>query len=200
MCLNGKCIGTYNNAKCVCDPGWHGSRCQTMTAPKMFKQHSFIRYDLQFELNPYSTDIQLLFRTRESFGDLIRLSTKDKREYCILEIREARVQFRYNLNHLRSSTEQILRLDNIFVNDGEWHLVRVERFGSTATLKLDGGGVAKFVTIDEYSELHQLIRIERKNVVVGGDVNYIGIGAGVVGNDFDEGLKYFYNICLKKSF
>jgi len=130
----------------------------------------------------------MLFRTRESYGDLLRLSSKDKREYCILEIREARIQFRFNLNHLRSSTEQTLRLRHFFVNDGEWHLVRVLRFGSTATITIDSGGVGKFARIDDYLGLHQLIRIERKNVVIGGDVNYISIGAGVVANDFDEGL------------
>ncbi|CAG2164912.1 unnamed protein product, partial [Oppiella nova] len=187
MCQNGKCLGSYNSAKCVCNPGWHGSRCEKLTEPRMFQSHSFIRYSLLFELNPYSTEIQMLFRTRESYGDLLRLSSKDKREYCILEIREARIQFRFNLNHLRSSTEQTLRLRHFFVNDGEWHLVRVLRFGSTATITIDSGGVGKFARIDDYLGLHQLIRIERKNVVIGGDVNYISIGAGVVANDFDEG-------------
>ena len=188
MCRNGKCLGSYNNAQCVCDPGWHGSMCERPTATKMFKEHSFIRYGLNFDINPYSTDIQLLFRTRELFGDLIRFSTKDKREYCILEIRDARIQFRYNLNHLRSSTEQILSLNNVFVNDGEWHLVRVKRFGSTASIKLDGGGLNRFDTIDQYQGLHQMIEIENRNIVIGGDATYIGIGAGVIGNDFDQGL------------
>ncbi|CAG2101814.1 unnamed protein product [Medioppia subpectinata] len=187
MCQNGKCLGTYNTAKCVCDPGYRGSQCETLTKPRMFQSHSFIRYSLQFDLDPYSTDIQMLFRSRESYGDLLRLSTKDKREYCILEIREARIQFRFNLNHLRSSTEQILKLKHFFVNDGEWHLVRVRRYGSTATITLDAGGVGKFASIDDFFGLHQLIRIERKNVVIGGDVSYISIGAGVVANDFDEG-------------
>ena len=171
-CRNGKCLGTYNSAQCVCKPGWQGSTCDKTTKAKMFKEHNFIRYGLNFDLNPYSTDIQLLFRTRELFGDLIRLSTKDKREYCILEIRDARIQFRFNLNHMRSSTEQILNLNNVFVNDGEWHLVRVKRFGSSASIKLDAGGADKVAAINEYKELHQLIKIERRNVFIGDDVGY----------------------------
>ncbi len=191
MCQNGKCYGTYNNARCVCNPGWHGSKCEKQTQSKMFQQHSFIKYTLSFDLNPYSNYIQLLFRTRESYGDILRLSSRDKREYCILEIREARIQFRFNLNHLRSSTEQVLRLKHILVNDGEWHLIRVKRFGSTASITLDEGGDGKHSEVHDYEGLHQLIKIERRNVVIGGDVNYIGIGAGVVGNDFDEGLMIY---------
>ena len=139
----------------------------------MFKQNSFVRYNLQFDVKPFSADIQLMFRTREAFGDLIRLSTKDKREYCILEVREARVQFRYNLNHFRTSTEQILKIDNTLVNDGEWHSVRVKRFGSTATIKLDEGGIAKTASINEFQDLHQLIRIEKRNVFIGEDLTLI---------------------------
>lgn len=192
MCQHGKCTGTYNNAKCVCDPGWHGNKCEKATQSKLFQQHSYIKFALSFDPNPYSTDIQLLFRTRESYGDLLRLSSKDKREYCILEIRDARIVFRFNLNNLRSSTERELQLNHILVNDGIWHLVQVQRYGSTASLTLDGGGIGKYNEITEYTGLHQLFIIERYNVVAGGDVNYIGIGANVVGNDFDEGIIKFY--------
>jgi hypothetical protein len=187
-CSNGECIGTYNQAKCVCKPGWYGPQCDNPTQPKMFQQRSFVKYALDIDLDAFSADMQLLFRTRQPHGELIRLSSKDKREYCILEIRDSKIRFRFNLNHMRSITEKELTLHYVPVSDGVWHSVRVLRFGSSVSLTLDGGGVTRFVENTQYMNEHQLLIVDKSNIVVGGDVHYLGIGAFVVANDFADGL------------
>ena len=54
---------------------------------------------------------------------------------CTFQIVDKRIQFRYNLGY----RENILRLSEIEVNDGQWHHVVVERFGKEVAIMLDGG-------------------------------------------------------------
>uniref|UniRef100_T1DFT0 Putative cadherin n=1 Tax=Cupiennius salei TaxID=6928 RepID=T1DFT0_CUPSA len=186
-CEHGTCVGTYNSARCICYPGYFGLRCDKETISKMFQQNSYIKYALSFEPDPYRTDIQLQFRTRQKHGELFRATSKHGREYCILEIRDKKLRLRFNLNHLRSSDEHELWLPNVQVSDGQWHTVRVLRHGSTASIALDGGGGRRYNEILEYEGQHQLMMIEKQNVIAGGDVQYVGPGVTVVDNDFQEG-------------
>ncbi|XP_055930136.1 neural-cadherin-like isoform X4 [Argiope bruennichi] len=186
-CEHGTCVGTYNSAKCICYPGYFGTRCDKETISKMFQQNSYIKYALSFEPDPYRTDIQLQFRTRQKHGELFRATSKHGREYCILEIRDKKLRLRFNLNHLRSADEHELWLPNVQVSDGQWHTVRVLRHGSTASLSLDGGGGRRYNELLEYEGQHQLMMIEKQNVIAGGDVQYVGPGVTVVDNDFQEG-------------
>lgn len=186
-CSHGTCVGTYNGAKCLCHPGWHGTRCDRSTASKMFQQSSYIKYALSYDPDPYKTDIQLRFRTRNKHGELFRVASKHGREYCILEIKDKKVRFRYNLNYFKSTEERELQLPFVSVSDGQWHTVQVLRYGSTASISLDGGGGRRYNEINDYLGLHQLMTIEKQNVVAGGDVQYVGPGVTVVDNDFQDG-------------
>lgn len=186
-CYNGHCLGTYNNARCICKPGWHGGRCDKETQSKMFQQSSYIKYALSFDPDPYRTDVQLMFRTRNKHGELFRVASKHGREYSILEIKDKKLRFRFNLNNLKSSEERELWLPYVTVSDGHWHTVQVLRYGSTAAISLDGGGGRRYNEINEYLGMHQLMTVEKQNVVAGGDVQYVGPGVTVVDNDFQEG-------------
>ncbi|XP_015784984.1 neural-cadherin [Tetranychus urticae] len=186
-CQHGTCVASYHNARCVCQPGYFGPRCDRETQSKMFQHSSYIKYALSFEPDPYKTDIQLMFRTRQKAGELFRATSKHGREYVILDIKDKKLRFRFNLNSLKSSEERELWLPNITVSDGQWHTVQVLRFGSTASIALDGGGGRRFNEIIDYIGLHQLMTVERQNVVAGGDVQYLGPGVTMVDNDFQEG-------------
>lgn len=174
MCDHGQCIGSYKSAFCSCDPGFHGPSCDQPTPEKYFQASSFMRYALSFDPNPYITDIQLRFRTRQKNAELIRITGKSTREYCILEIKDRRLRFRYHLNQIHSTKEFDLQLPDYIVNDGVWHTVRAIRHGSTATLEADGGSGKKFNEITDYQDLHQLLEVHKLGVVVGGDVNHMG--------------------------
>lgn len=185
-CEHGQCIGSYKSAYCMCDPGWTGSRCDIETQVKMFQQSSFMRYALSFDPNPYITDIQLRFRTRQKNGELIRITGKNTREYCVLEIKDRRLRFRYHLNQIHSMKEFELTLPEYIVSDGFWHTVRVVRHGSTATIEVDGGGGKKFNEITDYADLHQLLIVSKQGIIVGGDVNHMGPAAYYVENGLHD--------------
>ncbi|UYV85015.1 hmr-1 [Cordylochernes scorpioides] len=185
-CNHGTCIGTYANAKCHCEPGWTGRQCEKRTQSKFFEERSYIKYALSFEPDPYVTDVQLNFRTRQKNGELFRETSKHGREYCILEIRDKRLRFRYNLGGA-STAEMEVNLPHIVVSDGRWHTVRVQRYGSTASLNLDGGVGRRFNETLTFLRRPQLLNVEKANVIVGGDVQYLGPRVTVVDNDYKEG-------------
>lgn len=140
----------------------------------MFQQSSYIKYALSFDPDPYKTDIQLMFRTRNKHGELFRVASKHGREYSILEIKDKKMRFRFNLNNMKSTEERELWLPYVTVSDGQWHTVQVLRYGSTASIALDGGGGRRYNEINDYVGLHQLMTVEKQNVVAGGDVQYVG--------------------------
>lgn len=83
---HGTCVGSFTEARCQCNPGWTGPGCMASTIPTTFKPQSYVKYALSFEPDKYSTQIQLKFRTRESSGELFRVSDQHNREYAILEV------------------------------------------------------------------------------------------------------------------
>jgi hypothetical protein len=89
---------------------------------------------------------------------------------------------------MRTSEERELWLPFVSVSDGIWHTVQVLRYGSTASISLDGGGGRRYNEITEYAGLHQLMTVEKQNVVAGGDVQYVAPGQTLVDNDFHDGM------------
>lgn len=186
FCDHGQCIGSAKEAYCQCDAGWMGAHCDIETPVKMFQQSSFIRYALSFDPNPYITDIQLRFRTRQKNGELIRLMGKNTREYCVLDIKDKRLRFRYNLNQWQVAKEFEVSLPEYIVSDGIWHTVRVIRHGSTCLIEADGGGGKKSNEFNEYADLYQLIVVSKQNIIVGGEVNHMGPAAYFVENGLHD--------------
>lgn len=96
------------------------------------------------------------------------------------------MRFRFNLNQFRSS-EQELWLPYVKVSDGQWHTVKVQRFGSTASISLDGGGGRRYNELLDYNGFHQELTINSRNVIAGGDFQQVAPNVAVVDNDFEEG-------------
>jgi hypothetical protein len=86
--------------------------------------------------------------------------------------------------------EKELALHYVYVSDGQWHDIHINRFGSNAVLTLDGGGIKKINELIDHKDSNQLLNIDKNNILVGGDVHYLGIGASVVGNDFSDGMSH----------
>ncbi|XP_049536228.1 neural-cadherin-like isoform X1 [Anopheles darlingi] len=185
-CLeHGRCVGSYDEAKCECNPGWTGTYCSLPTTPTTFKMHSYVKYALSFEPDKFTTQIQLRFRTREQHGELFRISDQHMREYGIIELKGARVYFRYSLN-TGQVEEQEVALTAVEVDDGQWHVVKVQRYGSAAILELDGGEGANFNQSFSFDG-HQWLSVDKQEgVFAGGKPEFTGVKTYDVKSDYQK--------------
>ncbi|XP_039480682.1 putative neural-cadherin 2 [Drosophila santomea] len=182
---HGNCVASLVQAKCHCQPGWMGPGCNVPTIPTTFKAQSYVKFALSFEPDRFSTQLQLRFRTREQGGELFRVSDQHHREYAILELRRGHLQFRYNLNSIRNE-EQLLTLTAIAVNDGQWHVIRISRYGSAALMELDGGESRRYNESFHFTG-HQWLSIDKQEgVYAGGKAEYTGIKTFEVQSDFQR--------------
>ncbi|XP_017771131.1 PREDICTED: neural-cadherin [Nicrophorus vespilloides] len=184
---HGTCVGSFNEAKCQCRPGWTGPACTIQTIPTSFKPQSYVKYALSFEPDRFSTQIQLRFRTREEHGELFRVSDQHNREYGILEIKDSRLHFRYNLNSLRTEEKDIW-LSAVAVDDGQWHVARVSRYGSAATLELDGGEGRRYNETFMFTGHQWLLVDKQEGVYAGGKAEYTGVRTFEVYADYQKEL------------
>lgn len=189
---HGTCIGSFNEAKCQCRPGWTGPACTISTIPTSFKPQSYVKYALSFEPDRFSTQMQLRFRTREEHGELFRVSDQHNREYGILEIKDSRLHFRYNLNSLRTEEKDIW-LSAVAVDDGQWHVARVSRYGSAATLELDGGEGRRYNETFDFIGHQWLLVDKQEGVYAGGKAEYTGVRTFEVYADYQKGNEK--NLC-----
>ena len=145
-----------------------------------------MKYALSFEPDRFTTEIQLRFRTREEQGELFRVSDQHNREYGILEIAASKLKFRYNLNSLRTE-EKELWLTSVYVDDGQWHVARVARYGSAAILTLDGGEGRRYNDSFHFTG-HQMMAVDKQEgVYAGGKAEYTGVRTFEVYSDFSKG-------------
>ncbi|EEB18272.1 predicted protein [Pediculus humanus corporis] len=183
---HGTCTGSLAEARCQCHPGWTGPACYTPTVPTTFAKQSYVKYALSFEPDRFSTQIQLRFRTRDEHGELFRVSDQHNREYAILEIKDSKLHFRYNLNSLRTE-ERDIWLSAITVDDGQWHTAKVSRFGSAATLEMDGGEGRRYNETFTF-EGHQWLLVDKQEgIYAGGKAEYTGVRTFEVYADYHNG-------------
>jgi hypothetical protein len=191
---HGTCTGSLSEARCQCQPGWTGPACFTPTVPTTFAKQSYVKYALSFEPDRFSTQIQLRFRTRDEHGELFRVSDQHNREYAILEIKDSRLHFRYNLNSLRTEEKDIW-LSAITVDDGQWHTAKISRYGSAATLEMDGGEGRRFNESFSF-EGHQWLLVDKQEgIYAGGKAEYTGVRTFEVYADYQNG-KYNTSIMM----
>jgi len=119
-------------------------------------------------------------------GELFRISDQHNREYGILEIKDSRLRFRYNLNSLKTE-EQSLWLSFVPVDDGQWHTAKVTRYGSMAALEIDGGEGRKYNETCKF-EGHQWMMVDKQEgVYAGGKAEYTGHRSFEVYADYQKG-------------
>ncbi|XP_054281690.1 neural-cadherin-like [Macrosteles quadrilineatus] len=183
----GRCEASLREARCVCRPGYTGPACATPTIPAAFKPHSYVKYALSFEPDRYSSQMQLRFRTREPSGELFRTTDQHNKEYAVLEIVDGRLQFKFNL-HGGTTSETIVSLANLTVNDGQWHEVNAWRHGCSASLAIDGEEGPQYnETLPTSCSHHWLVVDKQEGVYAGGKAEYTGVRTFEVQHDFHDG-------------
>ena len=92
------------------------------------------------------------------------------------------------MNSLRTD-ERDLWLTSITVNDGQWHTVRVNRYGSSAVLELDGGEGRRYNETFQF-EGHQWMQVDKQEgVYAGGKAEYTGVRSYEVYGDYQKGAE-----------
>lgn len=145
-----KCVPdkTERGYHCACDDGFFGTNCDKETSkcneencyiprnPVTFSGKSYAHYKIDKNLARKTLEeqiqLQMRVRTVQLTGNLVYAAGKV--DYMILEIQNGVVQFRFDLG----SGEGLVSVASIFVSDGLWHEIRLEREGNSARLIIDG--------------------------------------------------------------
>lgn len=138
---------------CVCPEGFAGvtcdkdilncndESCYSPRNPVSFGGKSYTQYRMEKALAKKTLEDHLVFtlriRTIQPTGNLMYAAGKV--DYNILEISNGVVQYRFDLG----SGEGIISVASIFVSDGQWHEIKLEREGNSARLVVNGKHVAQ---------------------------------------------------------
>ncbi|KAG1673729.1 Fat-like cadherin-related tumor suppressor [Nymphon striatum] len=128
--------------RCICQPGktgarcdmdaanCHGPRCHIERNPMSFRGTSYARYTLFSNIERHLT-LSMYVRTVQSTGCL--MFTFGPVDYGILEMVNGQVQYKFDCG----TGEGLVRAEHVYINDGNWHEIKLERHGSTAELIVD---------------------------------------------------------------
>lgn len=144
------CVPTMANElgfECICPDGFTGPACnkdmnkcnnEACYVPKKpisFFGKSFAQYRIEKQYAKETFEDQfalsLRLRTVQLSGNL--LFSAGKIDYNILEINNGALQYRFDLG----SGEGMVSVASIFVSDGQWHEVKLDRKGNSAKLNVD---------------------------------------------------------------
>ncbi|XP_058828867.1 fat-like cadherin-related tumor suppressor homolog isoform X4 [Topomyia yanbarensis] len=137
---------------CICPEGFAGQKCDrdiskcndetcyTPRNPVSFSGKSYAHYRIDKEIAKKNLEDQLMLslriRTVQPTGNI--MYSAGKVDYNILEIANGVIQYRFDLG----SGEGMVSVTSIFVSDGIWHEVRLEREGNSARVIVDNKHVA----------------------------------------------------------
>lgn len=138
---------------CICPEGFAGPTCDkdinkcsdescyVPRNPVSFSGKSYAQYRIDKNLAKKALEDQFVFtlriRTIQQTGNV--LYAAGKVDYNILEIVNGVVQYRFDLG----SGEGMVSVTSIFVSDGQWHDIKLERSGNSARLIVNGKHVAQ---------------------------------------------------------
>uniref|UniRef100_A0A182TNV0 Uncharacterized protein n=1 Tax=Anopheles melas TaxID=34690 RepID=A0A182TNV0_9DIPT len=138
---------------CTCREGFAGPKCdrditlcndETCYVPRnpvSFSGKSYAHYRIEKEIARKNLEDQLVLglrlRTVQPTGNI--MYSAGKVDFNVLEIMNGMIQYRFDLG----SGEGLVSVSSIFVSDGLWHEVRLEREGNSAKLFVDGKHVAQ---------------------------------------------------------
>ncbi|EAA03222.4 AGAP011526-PA, partial [Anopheles gambiae str. PEST] len=132
---------------CTCREGFAGPKCdrditlchdETCYVPRnpvSFSGKSYAHYRIEKEIARKNLEDQLVLglrlRTVQPTGNI--MYSAGKVDFNVLEIMNGMIQYRFDLG----SGEGLVSVSSIFVSDGLWHEVRLEREGNSAKLFVD---------------------------------------------------------------
>ncbi|XP_048512093.1 fat-like cadherin-related tumor suppressor homolog isoform X4 [Athalia rosae] len=118
----------------------HDESCYIPRNPISFSGKSYARYKVDKALIKETIEdglsLSLRIRTMQPTGNLMYAAGKV--DYNILEVVNGVVQYRFDLG----SGEGLVRVSSVYVSDGQWHDIQLERENNNAHVTVDGKHVA----------------------------------------------------------
>ncbi|KAJ8667841.1 hypothetical protein QAD02_009504, partial [Eretmocerus hayati] len=149
VCVPDSSVQGYS---CQCPEGFAGQTCDIDTSkchdescyiprnPISFSGKSYARYKIDKSLARQTIESQLRLSLRirsvQPTGSLVYAAGKF--DYNVLELVNGAVQYRFDLG----SGEGLVRVSSLYVSDGQWHEIELEREGNGASLRVDGKHLA----------------------------------------------------------
>lgn len=182
VCLGSKiCIpdSSVEGYTCQCPNGFTGKSCEInisqchdefcylprnpisfsgMSYAKYRVERKFIEKAFEFEMN-----IQMRIRTVQLTGCLVYAAGKV--DFNVLEIVNGVVQYRFDLG----SGEGQVMVNSVFVSDGQWHEIQLERKGNNAQILVDG----KHVVQGSAPGINDILNIQGDIFYIGAEVSYL---------------------------
>ncbi|XP_052798901.1 neural-cadherin-like [Mya arenaria] len=194
-CGEGQCqvtgvVGGQLKGTCICNQGWRKSTsdlCDTMVSECSLMTESFMDWKLKntfkAALNSKEMTISFHIRTRDTDGLVYSVSDETtSSKFIKFMVVGGRLQVVYNLG----DGEVTLRLSEVEVNNGQYHLVKLERYGKEFMLRLDGGERQFYTeTIGPTNGMKEF-RTRQDQIYAGATVSYTSGSPVFTSDDFSS--------------
>ncbi|KAI7790755.1 cadherin EGF LAG seven-pass G-type receptor 2 precursor [Triplophysa rosa] len=139
-CVNGgSCVDLWGSFTCRCPLGFGGHKCEkVMPNPMRFQGNSLLSWSNLAFVVTVPWHLEFMFRTRQMTSSILHISSEQHN--LTIQLREGLVL----MSVQRGEDSTVSRVDDVTVNDGQWHQVQLELRGAaegsvTAALTLDHG-------------------------------------------------------------
>ncbi|XP_043937612.1 neural-cadherin-like [Protopterus annectens] len=133
---HGQCYGEWGAFSCHCLPGYYGHKCDKAVNEYSFEPGSYVMYQMRMGIPTRRTYFQAIIRTRTPNSIVMSMSSRDQKEYITLQVSNGFFAVSYNLG----DADHFVKLPSYRIDNGDWHLISLERIHNEFTLKINGGG------------------------------------------------------------
>nr|XP_034195560.1 fat-like cadherin-related tumor suppressor homolog isoform X8 [Osmia lignaria] len=142
----------------------HDESCYIPRNPISFSGKSYARYRIDKALIRQTIEdrlsLSLRIRTVQLTGNLMYAAGKV--DYNILEVVNGVVQYKFDLG----SGEGLVRVSSVYVSDGQWHEIQLERESNSARLTVDG----KHVAHGSAPGINDILNLQSDDLYLGAEV------------------------------
>ncbi|XP_024879658.1 fat-like cadherin-related tumor suppressor homolog isoform X4 [Temnothorax curvispinosus] len=173
VCVPDSSIQGYS---CQCPEGYAGQTCDIDISkchdescyiprnPISFSGKSYARYKIDKALIRQTIEdrlsLSLRIRTMQPTGNLMYAAGKV--DYNILEIVNGVMQYKFDLG----SGEGLVRVSSVYVSDGQWHEIQLERESNSARLTVDG----KHIAHGSAPGINDILNLQSDDLYLGAEV------------------------------